>query len=180
MFKKIVFLMLSLAFILFSSANAKNIIWVCMNQDGDGDGSVTNDFQEFTDGLTAEGYTVDIRPGYWDVLNADKVTELNAADLVIFSRSIQSGVFATDSTEISLWNSVTAPIMNCSPYVVWSHRWNWVNNRDTLPGNGDQGTLTAFNLDRVCGQPADKEMGHRAHGVIPWLRLYVPGMEAAA
>jgi hypothetical protein len=65
MIKKLIPLFLLLSLCLISSVNAKTIIWVCMNQDGDGDGSVLNDFQEFTDGLTAAGYTVDIRPGYW-------------------------------------------------------------------------------------------------------------------
>jgi len=139
MFKKFL-LMLAIAVLLISSANAKTIIWVAMNQDGDGDGNFLNDFQEFTDGLKAEGYTVDIRLGYWDALTTAKAAELNAADLVLFSRSIQSGTFATDAAEIALWNSIKSPMLLASPYMLRKGRWNWVLDDTTIPNAaGDQG-----------------------------------------
>ncbi len=140
MCKRILLLVFILSFVLIPSANAKNIIWVAMNQDGDRDGNYLNDFQEFTDGLKAEGYTVDIRLGYWDALTDAKVLELNAADLVLFSRSIQSGTFATNAAEVALWNSVKTPMLLCSPYVLRKGRWNWVLDDSTIPYNaGDQG-----------------------------------------
>ncbi|MEJ2646922.1 MAG: hypothetical protein P8016_00780, partial [Sedimentisphaerales bacterium] len=140
MYKRIVFLMLGLALISMSSVNAKTIIWVAMNWDADEDG--VNDSQEWVDKLEAEGYTVDFRQGNWDALTQEKVNELNAADLVIVSGTIQSGTYATDAAEVSLWNSVTAPMLNCCPYVLRSSRWKWVNNGDSeLPNNnGDQGS----------------------------------------
>ncbi len=141
MYKKIIFLMFTLTFILISSANAKTIIWVAQSLDGDQDGSVTDDWQIWIDKFEAEGYTVDARPAHWDALTAALVDELNAADLVIFSRATSSGDFATDAAEIALWNSVTTPMIVSSPYIVRSQRWNWLNYGDAeLPNNnGDQG-----------------------------------------
>jgi len=111
-----------------------------MAWDADGDG--VNDSQEWVDMLTDEGYTIDFRPAYWDALTEDLVVELNTADLVIVSATTQSGVLTTDAAEAALWNSVTAPMMNCCTYALRSTRWNWVNNGDAeLPNNnGDQGS----------------------------------------
>jgi hypothetical protein len=140
MVKKLVLLLLLLSLSMTPSANAQNIIWVAMDWDADTDG--VNDSQEWVDKLTDEGYTIDFRPAYWDELTEAMVEELNAADLVIVSATTQSGVLATDATEVSLWNSVTAPMMLCCTYALRSTRWNWVNNGDaTLPNNnGDQGS----------------------------------------
>ncbi len=140
MIKKLIPLLLLLSLCVITSVNAQTIVWVAMDWDADSDG--VNDSQEWVDKLTDEGYTVDFRPAYWDELTADKVVELNAADLVIVSATTQSGVLSTDATEASLWNSVTAPMMNCCTYALRSTRWNWVNNGDAeLPlNNGDQGS----------------------------------------
>ena len=91
--------MFALVFFFISSVQAANIVWVSMDWDNDGDG--INDSQEWVDLLEAEGYTVDFQPGYWDVLTEDKVDELNAADLVIFSATIQSNIFGGDDPEES-------------------------------------------------------------------------------
>jgi len=111
-----------------------------MDWDADTDG--VNDSQEWVDKLTAEGYTIDFRPGYWDALTDANVAELNAADLVIISATTQIAILVTDATEASLWNSVTVPMMNCCTYALRSTRLKWVNNGDaTLPNNnGDQGS----------------------------------------
>jgi regulation of enolase protein 1 (concanavalin A-like superfamily) len=140
MIKKLIPLLLLLSLCVITSVNAQNIVWVAMDWDADSDG--VNDSQEWVDLLTDEGYTIDFRPAYWDELTEDKVVELNAFDLVIVSATTQSGVLATDAAEASLWNSVTAPMLNCCTYVLRSTRWNWVNNGDaTLPlNNGDQGS----------------------------------------
>src|SRR4030042_5943093 len=105
MIKKLIPLLLLLSLCLITSVNAQNIIWVTMDWDADGDG--VYDSKEWVDKLTDEGYTVDSRPAYWDELTADKVVELNAADLVIVSATTQSSILTTDATETSLWNSVT-------------------------------------------------------------------------
>lgn len=62
--------------------------------------------------------------------------------MVIVSGTIQSGTFATDAAEVTLWNSVTAPMLNCNPYLLRNTRWKSVNNGDSeLPNNnGDQGS----------------------------------------
>ncbi|OHB59743.1 MAG: hypothetical protein A2167_07695 [Planctomycetes bacterium RBG_13_46_10] len=142
MIKRLIPSLLLLSLCLITSVNAKTItiVWVSMDWDADSDG--INDSQEWVDKLTDEGYTIDFRPAYWDELTEDKVVELNAADLVIVSATTQSGILSTDATESSLWNSVTAPMMNCCTYVLRSTRWKWVNNGDaSLPNNnGDQGS----------------------------------------
>jgi regulation of enolase protein 1 (concanavalin A-like superfamily) len=140
MIKKLIPLLLLLSLCVITSVNAQTIVWVTMDWDADSDG--VNDSQEWVDLLTDEGYTIDFRPAYWDELTEDKVVELNAFDLVIVSATTQSGVLATDAAEASLWNSVTAPMLNCCTYALRSTRFNWVNNGDaTLPlNNGDQGS----------------------------------------
>ncbi len=140
MCKKLIPLLLVLSLCVITSVNAQTIVWVTMDWDADSDG--VNDSQEWVDKLTDEGYTVDFRPAYWDALTEDQVVELNAADLVIVSATTQSSILSTDATETSLWNSVTAPMLNCCTYVLRSTRFKWVNNGDaTLPNNnGDQGS----------------------------------------
>jgi regulation of enolase protein 1 (concanavalin A-like superfamily) len=140
MIKKLIPLLLLLSLCVITSVNAQTIVWVTMDWDADSDG--VNDSQEWVDLLTDEGYTIDFRPAYWDELTEDKVVELNAFDLVIVSATTQSGVLVTDAAEASLWNSVTAPMLNCCTYALRSTRFNWVNNGDaTLPNNnGDQGS----------------------------------------
>ena len=83
MYRQIIFLIFILVFVFISTANAKTIIWVSGNVDGDNNADLTNDWQEWIDKLESEGYTVDARPQYWDELTQAKVDELNAADLVI-------------------------------------------------------------------------------------------------
>ncbi|MBN1973928.1 MAG: hypothetical protein JW787_09845, partial [Sedimentisphaerales bacterium] len=142
MYRKSILLMFLLVSLFISSANSKSIIWVSGDVDGDDNGSYTDDWQDWIDKLEAEGYTVDVNPLYWNELTQDKVNELNAADLVIISRAIDSSVMSTNDAEVTLWNSVTTPILNCSPYVLRNTRWKWINNGDgTLPNNnGDQGS----------------------------------------
>ena len=139
MYRKIIFLIFILVFVFISSANAKTIIWVSGNVDGDNNADLTNDWQEWIDKLESEGYTVDARPQYWDELTQAKVDELNAADLVIVSRALISGDMATNNAEVALWNSVTAPMINNSPYVIRGNRWKWVSSQDELPNTGDLG-----------------------------------------
>ncbi len=141
MHKRLIPSFLLLCLSVITSVHAKTIVWVAESgRDDDGDG--INDSQVWADKLTSAGYTVDFRPGNWESLTAAQAAELSAADLVIVSCTTQSSNYATDSTEVGLWNSVTAPMMLCSPYIARSTRWQWVNNADgTLPNNnGDQGS----------------------------------------
>ena len=140
--KKYIILMLVLSFIFISSVNAKSIVWVAMNWNADGTGTVNDDWQPWIDGLTAAGYTVDVRPGNWDALTQAKVDDLDTFDLVLFSRAIQSGTFATNAAEVALWNSVSKPMLCASAYVLRKSRWNWIVDDTVMPGtnNGDMGS----------------------------------------
>ena len=132
-----------------------NIIWVTETQDSDLDG--IQDDQGFTDLLTAEGHTVDVRLDYWSELDLEpnKVDELNAADLVIVSRSVSSGNF-DESDEPALWNSVTAPMIQMSTYLVRANRWLWVNTNDV---NDVDALLMAVDTSHPVFDGVTLEMG---------------------
>ena len=106
-----------------------NIIVVTEDVDRDADG--VRDDQNLEDLLIAEGYAVDVRPGYWTELDPNKVAELDAADLVIISRSSNSGNY-DDGDEISLWNSVTSPMIQLSAFLLRNSRWVWMNSATTV------------------------------------------------
>jgi hypothetical protein len=76
--------------------------------------------------LLAEGYTVDVRPDYWRALDAYKIAELNAADLIIISRTCWSD-FYSDGDEVTQWNSLTTPLLSMTPFFVRNFRWRWVD-----------------------------------------------------
>jgi hypothetical protein len=61
------------------------IAWVTESTDQNEDGII--DDQGWYDWLESEGHTVDYQPDYWMELDSDKIEELNAADLVIVSRT---------------------------------------------------------------------------------------------
>jgi hypothetical protein len=103
-----------------------NIILVTEARDADADG--VRDDQNLEDWLIAEGYAVDARPGYWMVLDPNKIAELNAADLVIISRTTSSGNYDDSAEEIAAWNAVTAPMLNLTAYLVRNSRWKLVNS----------------------------------------------------
>ena len=127
MCKKLMFLVLALAFCLMTTANAATIIWVSGAYDDNGDGEP--DDQPWIDWLEANGYTVDtsFRSQESNTLNDDIVATMNAADLIIISRNSNSGDFASDATEITQWNSITTPIINSSTHIVRNSRLLWVD-----------------------------------------------------
>jgi beta-lactamase regulating signal transducer with metallopeptidase domain len=106
-----------------------NIIWATSTRDIDEDG--VQDDQAFIDWLVAEGHTVDVRIDYWNELDLNKVDELNAADLVIVSRSSNSSDY-DDGDEPILWNSVTTPLILMNGYIVRSSRWRWMDTTTTV------------------------------------------------
>jgi hypothetical protein len=77
--------------------------------------------------LVSEGHSVDVRPDYWKTLDPDKINELNAADLIIFSRLNWSKNY-DDGNETTQWNSLTTPLLQMSAWFVTNTRWNWVNS----------------------------------------------------
>ena len=119
-----------------------NIVWVTETCDDDLDG--IQDDQAWIDWLAAEGYTVDVRIDYWLEFDAGKVDELNAADLVIVSRSATSGGYI-DGDEPTLWNSVTTPLITFNVHLTRSNRWLWINSTSILHLNASM--MTALVLD---------------------------------
>ena len=92
-----------------TSGAAGHIIWVAENIDFNYD-SLPDDY-EWIPWLEAVGYTVDVRRDYWTSLDAAKVAELNAADLIIVSRTTSIGNYANAPGEAAQWNAVMTPLI---------------------------------------------------------------------
>jgi hypothetical protein len=152
-----------------------NIIWVTGAIDHDANG--VQDDQGFIDWLTAEGHTVDARLGYWAVLDANKVAELNAADLVIASRSTSSGDF-DDGEEPTLWNSITKPMIVMNGNLIRSNRWKWMNTTTMVKGDD---ILLAVDPNHPLFEGVTLEMGNmvifRDNTVIPGITSFVGGLD---
>jgi hypothetical protein len=88
--------------------------------------SGTND-QGWVDLLVAEGYTVDRLAGA-TTMDEGKRNTANGYDLVIVGRDTNGGDYATNSTEVEFWNSITAPMICQSAFIVHSGRWKWLNS----------------------------------------------------
>ncbi|MBN1361768.1 MAG: discoidin domain-containing protein [Sedimentisphaerales bacterium] len=125
MCKQLLLLLMVLGFCVSPVVQGATIIWVGENDDQNGDGVVDDVYWPIW--LAEQGYTVDLRRGYWETLNEAKVAELNQADLVIVSRNTDSDAYA-NGQEVALWNSVTAPMILTTPYLSRSSRWIWVNH----------------------------------------------------
>jgi hypothetical protein len=80
--------------------------------------------------LYSEGHCLDIRPNYWKNLDPNKIAELNAADLIIFSRTTNSAYY-DDGDEKTQWNSLTTPLLQMNAYFARNSRWEWVNYWNT-------------------------------------------------
>jgi len=134
MCRRILALIVVLAFCLSLPANAAvNIIWVSEALDVNADG--IPDDQGWVDLLTAEGYAVNVQRGYWTTLDADKMNALNAADLVIVSRSSSSGNY-DDGTEPTQWNSITTQTIVLNAYIARNNRWKWMNSGTATSNSG--------------------------------------------
>lgn len=112
-------------------AGAAEIIVVTENVDRDLDGVA--DDQGLIDWLVAEGHSVYAERDTWMTLNEEKVARLNAADLVLVSRTTDSGNYS-DGDEATQWNAVTTPVLMMSAFFARNYRWNWV----------DSGTATEY------------------------------------
>ncbi len=112
-----------LAAALLSVAHAAQIIWV-VQEDGPGG-------QEFVDMLQTEGHDVEIMVVAGAPPDADQQATMNAADLVIVSRKVNSGDGAYNTF---VWNdNITTPLISHSPYILRTNdteRWQWMD------GNG--------------------------------------------
>jgi len=102
-----------------------NIILVTEAIDWDLDG--LRDDHTLETFLVSEGHSVDVRPDYWKVLTPDKIAELNAADLIIFSRLAWSSHY-DEGNETTDWNSLTTPLLQMNSYFARNTQWKWVNS----------------------------------------------------
>ncbi len=127
MYKKLFILAFAFSLFLTTSVQAANIIWITQSVDLDENG--IQDDQEWIDWLVAQGYTVDVQFGHWTELDAGKIQALNAADLVIISRTIASGDYNEDD-EPTQWNSITAPMIQLSAWLIRNSRWLWFDSSD--------------------------------------------------
>jgi len=135
MCKKLIYLIsvLVLALCLMSSAQAANITLVTEDHDFDEDG--IQDDQQLVDWLVAEGHVVDVQRDYWTSFGRTTAAELNAADLIIVSRTTSSGNY-DDEDEPTKWNSLTVPLILMSAYPVRSSHWKWVDSASVLGEGG--------------------------------------------
>lgn len=101
-----------------------DVVVVIQTMDYDGDG--VQDDQDLIDFLESEAHNVEVKQ---DILAIDvnMVEELNAADVILFSRSTSSGDY-DDGDEPTLWNSISAPLVQMSAYLVRSSRWLWIDS----------------------------------------------------
>ncbi len=78
--------------------------------------------------LEADGHTVlaDMTTNYM-TLDAGKLATLENADLIIVSRSTNSGNYVEDDEETQ-WNSIETPLILMSGYLTRSSRWQWINS----------------------------------------------------
>lgn len=131
-----------------ASAQAANIVWVSFHS-GDTTPSanaVTAGFTSapdigFTDALRAAGHTVTrIQTG--PTPPGPNLSTLNAADLVIISRSVPSGDYQ-DAPEQALWNTqVTAPMMLLGGYILRASRLGYVTASNLGDANDTVGNVT--------------------------------------
>jgi hypothetical protein len=126
MYRKSVLFAIALGFCLVPAVQALNIIWISESIDINSDGN-PDDYQ-WVPWLQGLGYNLDVQRGNWSTLDAAKIAALNAADLIIFSRTTTSANFCTDSTEITQWNSITKPILLTHAYIARNSRNLWVNS----------------------------------------------------
>ncbi len=149
MSKKLFSLCVAWSLCLATVAQAANIIWVSDNKNG----TSTPSDKGFVDLLKAQGYNVDYQgqggtgtPGYqfWRTLDNAKIATLNAADLIILSRDLNSGDYASNTTEVTQWNGIKKPLLMLIAHVARNDRWQWV---ETTGQNDVQPALQAVKTD---------------------------------
>ncbi len=122
MCKKLIYLISVLvpALCLMSSAYAAEIVLVNEAHDYDGDGA--QDDHQLVEWLEAEGHSIDVQHDNWTSLDAGKIEVLNAADLIIVSRTCNSTLYDEGDEPIQ-WNSATTPLILMQALIVRSNRW---------------------------------------------------------
>lgn len=82
--------------------------------------------QEFRTLLEAQGHTVTRMTGVGNP-DAEQLELLNAADLVIVSRKVDSGQLNNGT-----WDEITAPLMLMSAYLSRANRWGWLEGDELV------------------------------------------------
>ncbi|MFY0650676.1 MAG: hypothetical protein JXQ96_01520 [Cyclobacteriaceae bacterium] len=90
--------------------------------------------QGYIDLLEGKGHTVEAEAGKYNNLTNALASELNNFDLVIISRSTNSGNFSDGARPA--WTTVTAPVLNLSSYVARSTRLQFINSANQNEGGG--------------------------------------------
>jgi hypothetical protein len=132
------------------------VIYVTDSPDTDKNGLM--DDQGWIDWLTAEGYQVDARRGYWkEALDANRIAELETADLVIAGRSLATSNYDAVG-EAAKWNGLKVPLLCLNVWMVRnnSNRWFWVNSVGTSKDVGAPSMRVAeSNHPIFAGLPVD-------------------------
>ena len=114
--------------------HSAEIVWV--------GGDLTYQGTNYTSHLVNDlGHTVTNRFDL-ETLDAGKLADLNAADLVIMGRHLTFPRDYADSGEPTQWNGVTTPILNLSTWLCRKDHWDWLDSTRVL-GNLDE-TLTVL------------------------------------
>ena len=127
-----------------ANLNAANIIWISFHP-ADNQPSANAAAAGFTSAPDA-GYTQALTAAGHNVTRVvssptPNLAQLNAADLVIISRSVGSGDYDAQ-TETAAWNSITAPTMILGGYVLRNSRLGYVTGA-TIPDTVNPVTLVA-------------------------------------
>ncbi len=107
-----------------------NAIWVSDAYDEKPDGVA--DDQGWVDFLKGQGFNVEYRKGaaagngYWRTLDDAKIAALNAADLVLVSRNLNSGDY-NNNNERDQWNGIKTPLISMAMHPIRSSHWKWFN-----------------------------------------------------
>jgi len=84
--------------------------------------------QGFEDLLEAAGYTVGRPSTDPQAMSPALQAEANGYDLVLVGRHTNpSSAYASNSTEVDLWNGITAPMIMMNGYLGRTSRWSYLN-----------------------------------------------------
>jgi len=108
---------------------------VLVTEEADADADAEWDDQNLVNWLVDQGHFVDVQRGTMMELDDGEIDLLNAADLVIFSRSTNSGNY-DDGDEPTQWNAITTPLIQMSAYLVRNSRWHWLDTGTATNNSG--------------------------------------------
>ena len=108
---------------------------IVVNEAHDYDQDGVQDDQGLVDWLESEGHSVDVRHDHWMELDAGKIDDLNAADLIIVSRTSNSARY-DEGEEPTQWNSATTPLILMQALIARSNRWKWINSSSQINFGG--------------------------------------------